>query len=89
MDKKYWDSVAADYDAEIFSSLANDRDDVIISAITQFGRKNAIAALFADSDLDVVSIEKVKYPWNTEFENPPEWMKKPYPWDWLAILKKV
>ena len=247
MDKKYWDNIATDYDAEIFSSLANDRDDVITSTITQLGRENAIAcdfgcgvgkflpilsesfryvhavdisdklldqarsnceeltnisyhkmdlsesgselprvnfalcvnvvimpcyetrkkifqtisqclqksaylvlvvpslesalyadfrllqwnrkaglsedeavreledddnssimqgiieidgvgtkhylkeeikAFFADISLDITSIEKVKYSWNTEFENPPKWMKQPYPWDWLTVLKK-
>ncbi len=33
-------------------------------------------------------IEKIEYPWNTEFHNPPRWMRAPFPWDWLALLKK-
>ena len=251
MDEKYWDTVALDYDGEIFSSVANDRDDVIVSAIARFSRKNAIAcdfgcgvgkclpilaksfrhvygidisdrllaqarsnctgienityykndlsktlarlkdidfalcvnvaimacskiradifktisrslrrqghlvlvvpslesalladyrllqwnrkaglseaealwefedlddddnlslrqglvdingvatkhylkeeliAIFGDLSLEIVTIEKVQYAWDTEFDQPPKWMEEPYPWDWLAILKKV
>jgi 2-polyprenyl-3-methyl-5-hydroxy-6-metoxy-1,4-benzoquinol methylase len=27
--------------------------------------------------------QKVEYKWDTEFVNPPAWLKKPGPWDWL------
>ena len=43
------------------------------------------ARRFHFSDL---GIEKIEYPWNTEFHNPPRWMRAPFPWDWLALLKK-
>ena len=39
--------------------------------------------------LVVENIEKVEYAWDTEFSNPPEWMKAPYPWDWLIECKKA
>jgi SAM-dependent methyltransferase len=32
----------------------------------------------------VRSVEKVEYGWNTEFPDPPRWMKEPYPWDWVV-----
>ena len=32
--------------------------------------------------------EKIEYHWNTEFNNPPRWMREPFPWDWLAVLKR-
>ena len=38
--------------------------------------------------LDVVSIEKLEYRWDTEFEEPPAWMGEPFPWDWLAVFRK-
>jgi len=37
----------------------------------------------------VVSIDKVEYRWDTEFDDPPPWMKRPGPWDWLLIAKRV
>jgi len=48
-----------------------------------------LCATFKESPLDVLSIEKVEYPWSTEFQNPPNWMKAPYPWDWMAVMKKT
>jgi len=36
----------------------------------------------------IKNIQKIKYSWRTEFINPPSWMKKPYPWDWLVLLEK-
>ena len=50
--------------------------------------KEELLALFKERDLDVLGIEKVEYPWHTEFESPPTWMSEPYPWDWLFVLQK-
>jgi 2-polyprenyl-3-methyl-5-hydroxy-6-metoxy-1,4-benzoquinol methylase len=36
MDRKYWEKIAPDYDAEIFDVLANDKKHYIISAIQEF-----------------------------------------------------
>jgi 2-polyprenyl-3-methyl-5-hydroxy-6-metoxy-1,4-benzoquinol methylase len=45
--------------------------------------------VFLDSaGLRTDTIEKVEYSWETEFENPPDWMRDPYPWDWLACGSK-
>ena len=44
--------------------------------------------IFARSaGLNCIKMEKVEYGWNTEFENPPKWMKGPYPWDWMGVFK--
>lgn len=32
---------------------------------------------------------KINYTWNTEFVNPPKWLKEPRPWDWMTISKRV
>jgi len=37
---------------------------------------------------EVDHIEKVEYSWSAMFDNPPRWMKEPYPWDWLATCRK-
>jgi SAM-dependent methyltransferase len=36
----------------------------------------------------VVSVERVEYGWDTEFEKPPRWMGRPGPWDWLLVARK-
>jgi ubiquinone/menaquinone biosynthesis C-methylase UbiE len=37
----------------------------------------------------VESIDKLEYPWNTEFDAPPKWMKAPYPWDWFVVARRT
>lgn len=48
-----------------------------------------IDVIFNRAGLQVTSLEKLEYDWNTEFEEPPKWMKDPYPWDWLVECKKI
>lgn len=38
---------------------------------------------------DVLQIEKINYPWKTEFHHPPKWLKEPLPWDWLCVAQKT
>ena len=33
-------------------------------------------------------IQKINYPWTTEFHKPPKWLKEPLPWDWLVVARK-
>ena len=47
-----------------------------------------LLAIFEHMPFEVLFIEKVEYPWRTEFDQPPKWMKEPYPWDWMVVLKK-
>ena len=48
-----------------------------------------IQVLFERASLSVTAIEKLEYDWDSEFSDPPEWMKAPYPWDWLVECKKL
>lgn len=36
----------------------------------------------------ITAIEKLEYDWSTEFASVPEWLKEPYPWDWLVECVK-
>ncbi|MFV0442448.1 MAG: class I SAM-dependent methyltransferase [Planctomycetaceae bacterium] len=36
----------------------------------------------------IQTIEKLEYPWTTEFHSPPPWMQSPLPWDWLLIAQR-
>ena len=37
----------------------------------------------------IEQIKKVEYSWKTEFNDPPKWLKGPYPWDWMLVAKKL
>jgi SAM-dependent methyltransferase len=51
--------------------------------------KEELVALLERRNLRIEDICKIEYPWNTEFDSPPRWMKKPYPWDWLITSQKT
>jgi 2-polyprenyl-3-methyl-5-hydroxy-6-metoxy-1,4-benzoquinol methylase len=46
MGERYWDSMAEDFDGEIFDTLANDRGRVIVKTIRQFGSSGLTACDF-------------------------------------------
>jgi len=48
-----------------------------------------IQVLFERSNLQVTAVEKVEYNWDSEFSEPPKWMKAPYPWDWMVECRKL
>ena len=48
-----------------------------------------LEVLFDRCGLKITSLDKVEYHWNSEFQAPPNWMKTPYPWDWLVECKKA
>jgi SAM-dependent methyltransferase len=47
-----------------------------------------LTAVLEDMDFEIMSISKVQYGWDTEFDGPPKWMKTPYPWDWLVVARR-
>jgi SAM-dependent methyltransferase len=51
--------------------------------------KEELVALLERRNLRIDEILKIEYPWNTEFDSPPRWMKQPYPWDWLVTAQKT
>lgn len=42
----------------------------------------------ASLGLDVVSLTKLEYAWDTEFARPPRGMGAPFPWDWLVVARR-
>jgi SAM-dependent methyltransferase len=47
-----------------------------------------IEVIFSEVGFEVTNIERLEYDWKTEFSSPPEWMKRPYPWDWMVEVRK-
>lgn len=50
--------------------------------------KEELHLLLADQKLEMQKAVKIEYNWDTEFEDPPSWMREPYPWDWLVVARK-
>lgn len=51
--------------------------------------KEELEATFSERGFKVLDIDKIEYPWTTEFDAPPKWMKAPYPWDWFLAAQRV
>ena len=47
-----------------------------------------IRAMLSNTKLQLTALDKLEYSWKTEFESPPNWIKEPFPWDWLVECKK-
>jgi len=57
-------------------------------AQTKHYLKEELVDILSKAGFRIASIDKVEYPWKTEFANPPRWMREPYPWDWLIVCRK-
>jgi ubiquinone/menaquinone biosynthesis C-methylase UbiE len=53
-----------------------------------FGRTE-LEVVFKNCELTITNIDKVEYNWDSELSSPPDWLKDPYPWDWLVECTKL
>ncbi len=51
--------------------------------------REEVMILLGNRGMRTLEIEKIEYPWGTEFAIPPRWMKAPFPWDWLFVARKM
>lgn len=51
--------------------------------------KEELQLLLAHEGFRAESFQKIEYGWDTEFINPPKWLKEPGPWDWMVVAKRV
>lgn len=47
-----------------------------------------LQVMLKEAGLTITALERLTYQWDSEFADPPSWMKEPYPWDWLIECKK-
>lgn len=52
-----------------------------------FGRTE-LDVVFKNCGLTITAVDKVEYDWDSELASPPDWLKDPYPWDWLVECTK-
>jgi 2-polyprenyl-3-methyl-5-hydroxy-6-metoxy-1,4-benzoquinol methylase len=55
---------------------------------TKHWLKEELETILSGQGFEVEAVQKAEYDWKTEFNNPPRWMKDPYPWDWVAAGTK-
>ncbi|MCX8491521.1 MAG: class I SAM-dependent methyltransferase, partial [Cyclobacteriaceae bacterium] len=55
---------------------------------TKHYMESEIEVVFRNAGLKVTALEKLEYRWDTEMESPPNWLGKPYPWDWLVECRR-
>lgn len=48
-----------------------------------------LRSLLAWHGMNVLDVQKIEYPWTTEFQRPPQWLGAPYPWDWFILARRV
>ena len=84
----------SEIDQTEFDYFSGSKRDIIQGIIhidkvpTKHYSANELEVMFSDAGLKITSLDKVEYHWNTEFNEPPAWMKGPFPWDWLVECKK-
>jgi SAM-dependent methyltransferase len=50
--------------------------------------REELRLLLSGQKFEVTESRKIEYPWTTEFIDPPQWLKDPYPWDWMFVAQK-
>lgn len=61
----------------------------IDNVTTKHYLKEELEVTLPKAGFKIVHLEKIEYGWDTEFDTPPDWMKSPYPWDWMVVAKKI
>jgi len=51
--------------------------------------KEELQLLLSDAGFIAEEFQKIEYNWDTEFIKAPKWLKKPKPWDWMVVAKKL
>lgn len=51
--------------------------------------KEELSLLLKQVGFATTAFHKIEYNWDTEFINPPKWLKEPKPWDWMVVAKKL
>lgn len=76
--------------ANEFDYFKGSKRDILRGIVQIDGRptkhysRSELEVLFSRAKLQITSLDKVEYDWDTEFSAPPVWMREPYPWDWLV-----
>lgn len=79
---------AAQRDAALQSSELSHGIVSIDGVPTKHYLQEELEAMLTQRGFTTDTVEKIEYPWTTEFTAPPRWMKAPYPWDWFVVARR-
>ncbi len=91
LESRNYKQAAASASSELGFTACSIRDGVVDKGgtPTKHYLREELEILMRGLKLQVCSIDKVEYPWKSEFDRPPADMKAPYPWDWLVLSRPV
>ena len=75
------------FEEEVISPVGGVVD--IGSVPTKCFLREELVTVLEDAGFEVERIRRIEFSWEEEIENAPRWLKAPYPWDWLAVAKRV
>ena len=61
----------------------------IDNVATKHYLREELTVLLDREGFAIDKFQKIEYSWNTEFNNPPKWLKDPKPWDWMVVARKL
>jgi len=89
----HWNSTTGKFEPARTENTANSKNvfDGLIKldgTYTKHYLEEELKFILTTYGFQVLKAEKVEYNWNTEFTEPPAWLKEPRPWDWLVVAKR-
>ena len=55
------------------------------SVPTKYWMRGELGITLADHGLELLRVRRLQYSWEEEIDNPPAWLGRAGPWDWLAV----
>ncbi|NIP93355.1 MAG: hypothetical protein GWO24_07825 [Akkermansiaceae bacterium] len=56
---------------------------------TKYWMREEILGLVREHGLAPQRVRRVQYGWKEEIDDPPRWLRGPFPWDWLVVCGRV
>lgn len=89
IDKKLFNSTISPREAAKRYHDLQQGNAEIDNVATKHYLREELMLLLSQEGFEDLNCRKIEYKWNTEFVNPPAWLIKPGPWDWLITCRKA
>lgn len=50
--------------------------------------REEVLVLLSEFKFELIEESRVEYSWSEDYDDPPNWLSKPLPWDWLFVAKR-
>jgi len=55
---------------------------------TKYWMREELLEFLQEHGLVPQRVRRIEYGWGEEIDEPPSWLQKPWPWDWLVVARK-